>query len=61
MMDILLREGKAYIPEEALDDIRETTIQPEVSGRAIATLALRASKDLSGQFIQWDDPAVASL
>lgn len=61
MMDILLREGKAYIPEEALDDIQATTIQPEVSGRAIATLALRASKTLSGKFIQWNDPAVEGL
>lgn len=61
MMNILLWEGKAHIPEHALDDIRATTILPEVSGRAIATLALCASKDLTGKFIRWDDPAVAAL
>ncbi|EJD34139.1 NAD(P)-binding protein [Auricularia subglabra TFB-10046 SS5] len=61
MMDILLREGKAHIPEEELEAVRETTIQPEVSAKAIAALALRASNALSGKFIQWDDPVVAML
>ncbi|KAJ3043578.1 hypothetical protein HDV00_004678 [Rhizophlyctis rosea] len=63
-MQVLIREKG----EEAMDAAsysRFTTLKnegkllpPELPGTAIARLALAATKDFSGQFVQWDDERI---
>jgi len=36
-------------------------ISPEVSGRVLSALALYAGRDLSGRFVNWDDPDMTEL
>ena len=59
-MQIFIRsDGGLTIPEQErqrfIDAYNEgKLIKPEVSGHVLASLVLRATRDLSGQFISWD-------
>lgn len=36
-----------------------TLVKPEDSGYVIASLAVKAGKDLTGKFVSWDEEAMA--
>jgi hypothetical protein len=55
--------ASAMTPEIHSSFVEKSTqgklLAPEVPGRAIASLALKPRKELSGKFLNWDDPALA--
>ncbi len=62
-VDIRAVHSKKMAPEEAkkFHELHETgkLLTPEQPGHVIAKLALRAPKELSGQFLSWDSPELA--
>lgn len=52
---------KGHVKPELMNMIYESLLEPEVPGRALANLALRAPKELSGQYFHWDNEKVAAL
>lgn len=61
MLTDLEREGKGYVPDEAMKIIHDNLLEPDVPGRVLAGLALRAPKELSGEYVHWNDPRVNEL
>lgn len=65
-MQTLIREsGRGAMGDASHDrfvELKETgkLLPPEVPGHVIAKLALGAPKELSGQFISWDDGRLAA-
>ncbi|EJD45372.1 NAD(P)-binding protein [Auricularia subglabra TFB-10046 SS5] len=61
MRNEFLSKAKPYGSESELRGGEDIVIEPEDPGRAIASLALRAPRDLSGRYIRWDDPVLSRL
>ena len=61
MLTDLEREGAQYAGDEAMRVIYDNLQEPQVPGRVIANLALRAPRELSAKYVHWNDPAVAAL
>ena len=64
MQEILRGEGPKVMPAEQAEYYRALKRDgqlepPEIPGRAIAWLALHAPAELSGQFLDYDDPRIA--
>lgn len=53
--------AKGHVKSDAMDMIYDTLLEPEVPGRSLANLALRAPKELSGKYLYWDEPLVTNL
>ncbi|EJD42132.1 NAD(P)-binding protein [Auricularia subglabra TFB-10046 SS5] len=60
MQQAFVVNSKGILPDSLVDMFPEL-LEPEVPGRVIADLALRASPALSGKYMHWDDPLLASL
>ncbi|EJD42143.1 short-chain dehydrogenase [Auricularia subglabra TFB-10046 SS5] len=54
-------DAKAYMSVEAIDKIFEGLLEPEVPGRVISDLALRAGPAFSGKYLHWNDPSLEAL
>lgn len=54
-------QAKGVLPEAVLGKLFEDALEPEVPGRIIANLALRAPAALSGKYIHWNDPVVEGI
>ncbi|EJD50090.1 NAD(P)-binding protein [Auricularia subglabra TFB-10046 SS5] len=54
-------QAKGVLPEAVLDTLFEDALEPEVPGRVIADLALRAPASLSGKYLHWNDPALEGI
>ncbi|EJD42129.1 NAD(P)-binding protein [Auricularia subglabra TFB-10046 SS5] len=55
-------QAKDFLREAKLDGVFvESVLEPDVPGRIIANLALHAPKELSGKYLRWNDPDLASL
>lgn len=66
MQTVLRANGREHMAPDSYQffvDQHESgkLIKPEDSARSIAALALRAPKELSGQFIDWNADNVKSL
>ncbi|EJD49059.1 NAD(P)-binding protein [Auricularia subglabra TFB-10046 SS5] len=61
MVRDMVRESKGHVPDEFIKAVVESQMHPDVPGRALANLVLHAPKELSGQYLHWDDPKVAAL
>ena len=66
MQDLIRAKGQDAMDADSYS--RFTTLKkegkllpPELPGTAIAKLALAATKDFSGQFVNWDDDRIGSL
>ena len=56
------RDATQYIPEPLLKMFANMPVlEPEVPGRVLASLALRAPQELSGKYLHWDDASLSSL
>lgn len=53
--------GKGHVPDDFIKLAVEYQMHPDVPGRALANLVLRAPKELSGEYLHWDDPKVAAV
>jgi hypothetical protein len=65
-MQAALRENTAHmLPADAQRFVdahaNGKLVKPEDSGHVIATLALRAPKELSGKFVSWDSDECADF
>ncbi|EJD42131.1 NAD(P)-binding protein [Auricularia subglabra TFB-10046 SS5] len=54
-------KAKDVLPEDTLDQLLVGMLEPEVPGRVIADVALRAPQSLTGKYLHWNDPALASI
>jgi hypothetical protein len=59
MQSFIRSDGGSAIPDQERQRFINAhnegkLVKPETIGHVIAALALRATKDLSGQFISWD-------
>ncbi|EJD42127.1 short-chain dehydrogenase [Auricularia subglabra TFB-10046 SS5] len=54
-------QAQSVVPEGFLDKLFLDLLEPELPGRAIANLALRAPTSLSGKYLNWNDPAVEPI
>ncbi|EJD42123.1 putative oxidoreductase [Auricularia subglabra TFB-10046 SS5] len=54
-------QAKDFMPESALAELFAGMLGPDVPGRVIATLALRARPELSGRYLHWNDSALGEL
>ena len=59
MQAVLRSDGAASMKESTHQEFVQThldgkLLKPEDPGHVIASLALNATKDLSGQFVSWD-------
>ena len=61
MQQDFLVQAKDYIPENSMKELFDGLLEPEVPGRVIADLALRAPAELSGKYVHWNDPVLAAL
>ncbi|KAJ3055502.1 hypothetical protein HK097_010277 [Rhizophlyctis rosea] len=66
MQDLIRAKGEQAMDAETYNRFttlkkEEKLLPPELPGTAIAKLALAATKDFSGQFVNWDDERIGSL
>ncbi|EJD45363.1 NAD(P)-binding protein [Auricularia subglabra TFB-10046 SS5] len=54
-----VRDAKPYNPELLAGP--DIVIEPELPGRVIARLALRAAPELSGKYLHWDDATLTDI
>ncbi|EJD45322.1 short-chain dehydrogenase [Auricularia subglabra TFB-10046 SS5] len=57
----LLADVANFIPPEMRGLLEQNSLEPDVAGRTIANLALRAPAELSGRYVQWNDPVLSGL
>ncbi len=66
MQDVIRAAGPARMSEEAHAEFmghkaQGTLLPPEVPGRALAVLALYATREIEGELVSWRDERVAAL
>ncbi|EJD42118.1 NAD(P)-binding protein [Auricularia subglabra TFB-10046 SS5] len=54
-------QAKDYFSESAMAQLYEGLLEPEVPGRVIANVALRAGAELSGKYLHYNDKLLAEL